>query len=142
MKLSNTTQRCIIVEELKKLESHPSADELYQIVRQRLPQISLGTVYRNLELLADAGRIQKLELAGKQKRFDGRVDKHFHLRCSVCERVSDVHDNSMTEIDHILNDLVDRLSIDSYRLEFDGVCECCRNKEKQSSTDGIKLKLT
>lgn len=141
MKLSNTTQRRIIVEELKKLDTHPTADELYQIVRQRLPQISLGTVYRNLELLTDAGRIQKLELTSKQKRFDGRVEKHFHLRCNICERVTDIHDHSLPEIDRVLSELVDRLKIDNYRLELSGVCENCREEMKKQAAAKGKTKL-
>jgi len=127
MKLSNTNQRRIIIEELRKLDTHPTADELYAIVRERLPQISLGTVYRNLELLAEAGKILKLELSGKQKRFDGNINKHFHMRCGICGRIEDVSDNDMTEIDRKLNDLVDKLKVDGYRLELSGLCRYCRN---------------
>ena len=61
MKLSNTCQRRVIMEELRKLKCHPTADELYCIVKQRLPKISLATVYRNLGLLADAGEITEEE---------------------------------------------------------------------------------
>jgi len=129
MKLSNTSQRRIIIEELKKLDTHPTADELYAIVRKRLPQISLGTVYRNLELLAEAGMIQKLELSGRQKRFDGRPEAHFHMRCRNCGGVVDVCDSGLTEIDHELEDLLGRLQIESYHLELSGLCPQCR-KEK------------
>ena len=69
----NTRQRQVILEELQKLTSHPTAAVLYDIVRRRLPKISLGTVYRNLELLARMGMVQKLELAGGEARFDGNV---------------------------------------------------------------------
>ena len=137
MKLSNTSQRRIIIEELKKLDTHPTADELYAIVRQRLPQISLGTVYRNLELLASAGRIQKLELTGRQKRFDGRAEVHFHMRCRHCGCVVDIHDPSLTEIDRSLSSLLERLRIDSYRLELGGLCEHCREQlEHHKETAG------
>jgi len=73
-KLKMTKQRRVIVEELKKLKTHPTATLIYELVRKRLPRISLGTVYRNLDLLAEAGIIQKLETAGTQKRFDGTVE--------------------------------------------------------------------
>jgi Fur family ferric uptake transcriptional regulator len=56
-----TRQRRVILEELRKVNTHPSADEIYEIVRKRLPRISLGTVYRNLEILSESGDIQKLE---------------------------------------------------------------------------------
>ena len=68
----NSRQRQVILEELRKLTSHPTAAVLYAVVRRRLPKISLGTVYRNLELLARMGVVQKLELAGGEARFDGR----------------------------------------------------------------------
>lgn len=65
-----TTQRQIILEELAKVKTHPTASELYDMVRKRLPRIGLGTVYRNLELMADSGMILKIEVGGTQKRFD------------------------------------------------------------------------
>lgn len=61
-----TTQRQILLEELSKVNSHPTACELYEMVRKRLPRIGLGTVYRNLELMADSGMILKLELGGRK----------------------------------------------------------------------------
>ena len=63
-----TKQRKVILEELRKQHTHPSADEVYRMVRHRLPRISLGTVYRNLEVLVQMGEIQKLELSGSLKR--------------------------------------------------------------------------
>ncbi|OGV55665.1 MAG: hypothetical protein A2017_03020 [Lentisphaerae bacterium GWF2_44_16] len=129
MKLSNTNQRRIIIEELRKLDTHPTADELYIIVREKIPQISLGTVYRNLELLSKKGQILKLELTGKQKRFDGNIENHYHLRCTKCGRVVDIEIDDMLEIDKKLNELVDRLSLDGYRLELSGICEICKTEK-------------
>jgi len=129
MKLSNTNQRKVIIEELRKLDTHPTADELYAIVREKLPQISLGTVYRNLELLSEAGEILKLELTGKQKRFDGKIEKHLHMRCSNCGRVEDVP-GEMDEIDEKLNDMLSIMKADGYRLELSGLCEECRKEDK------------
>ncbi|MDR2745258.1 MAG: transcriptional repressor, partial [Desulfovibrio sp.] len=75
-----TRQRSVILEELRKVDTHPTADELYTIVRVRLPHISLGTVYRNLEYLVAAGEIARLESAGTSMRFDGDVSGHQHVR--------------------------------------------------------------
>ena len=66
-----TRQRAVILEELRKVKTHPTADELYSIVRERLPRISLGTVYRNLDFLTESKEILKLESAGSIRRFDG-----------------------------------------------------------------------
>ena len=81
----------MILEELQKLTSHPTAAGLYEIVRRRLPRISLGTVYRNLELLTRLGTIQKLEFGGGEARFDGNVQRHDHVRCVECGRLDDIH---------------------------------------------------
>ena len=69
--LRMTRQRRVILEELRKVNNHPSAYEIYEFVRKRLPRISLGTVYRNLEILSESGDIQKLEPGCSLKRFDG-----------------------------------------------------------------------
>ena len=97
MKLSNTSQRRVIMEELRKLKCHPTADELYCIVKQRMPKISLATVYRNLGLLADAGEIRRIELAGRQNRYDGDTSIHYHLRCRKCGAVEDCIRNCRTQ---------------------------------------------
>ena len=67
--MNKTVQRDAILAELRSVKSHPTADELYAALRIRMPQISLGTVYRNLEQMSQAGMIRKLETAGRQKRF-------------------------------------------------------------------------
>lgn len=84
-------QRKVILEELCKVDTHPTADEVYEMVRRILPRISLGTVYRNLEFLHSQGLVLKLGVAGAQKRFDGNPSPHPHIRCQVCNKVEDVH---------------------------------------------------
>ena len=64
-----TRQRRVILEEIRRTNSHPAADEIYERVRKRLPRISLGTVYRNLDVLCELGEIQRLELSGAMKRY-------------------------------------------------------------------------
>ena len=128
LKLSKTVQRQIIVEELNKLQSHPTADELYLIVRKRLPKISLGTVYRNLDLLSSAGKILKLETSGKQKRFDGCLKRHFHKCCSRCNGVRDVEIDGMYTVEAILGQMVKDNNLEDYNLEFAEICPDCRPK--------------
>ncbi|UDQ99013.1 transcriptional repressor [Lentisphaerota bacterium WC36G] len=127
IKLSNTNQRRVIIEELKKLTSHPTADELYEIVKERLPKISLGTVYRNLEQLSAAGLIWKLELSGSQNRFDGNVEKHFHKRCPNCGAVEDIEYHAFAEADRHLTNACQNYAIEGYTLEFRGLCYCCQS---------------
>ena len=71
-----TSQRQVILEELKKVKSHPTVNEIYDMVRKRLPRIGFSTLYRNLHILAKLGIIRKLEVGGEQKRFDGNISPH------------------------------------------------------------------
>jgi len=82
--LRMTHQRKVILEEMKKLEGHPTADEVYVRVRERLPRISLGTVYRNLDVLAASGLIRKIEPDFPQMRFDRNTHEHYHVTCMQC----------------------------------------------------------
>ncbi|MHC4177111.1 MAG: Fur family transcriptional regulator [Planctomycetota bacterium] len=127
----NTRQREVILEELRKLSSHPTAVGLYEIVRQRLPRISLGTVYRNLDLLATSGAIQKLDPGGSQARFDGNVDRHDHVRCVGCGRVDDLC-GAPLDLAGVKRNDCNGYEVLGYRLEFVGVCPRCREQSKRS----------
>jgi len=126
--LRMTSQRQVILNELRRMTSHPTADEVYQKIRQRLPRISLGTVYRNLEILSECGLIQKLSLAGCQKRFDGNVENHCHVRCLQCGRVGDVHIDSAPALTVAARQASD-FEIRGYSVEFTGFCPQCLSKE-------------
>ncbi len=120
-----TKQRSIILDELRSVHSHPTADQLYLAVKDRLPHISLATVYRNLDLLVREGLIQKLEFGGGQKRFDGNPEEHYHMRCLSCGEVRDGNE----QLPALRN--TPRSSagyeITGYHLEFTGYCARCKN---------------
>ena len=80
----------MILEELRLCRNHPGADEVYLRVRERLPHISLGTVYRNLELMASRGMIRRLDTSSGQKRFDPVTEQHCHFRCNSCGKIEDI----------------------------------------------------
>jgi len=119
-----TKQRRIILEVLRSVTSHPTADQLHQMVRSRLPGINIATVYRNLEILLEEGEIMKLDVAGTQRRFDGNALNHYHIRCSQCGRVDDVH----MEIASSLEDSAAvscGYQVHSHNVEFTGICPEC-----------------
>jgi Fur family transcriptional regulator, ferric uptake regulator len=121
-----TEQRRIILEELRKVTSHPTADELHQMVRKRLPKISIATVYRNLEILSEDGEVLKIDLPGTQMRFDGTTANHYHIRCMDCGKVGDVSMEPFTG----LNEIAERgcnYEVRAHRIEFIGICPHCRN---------------
>ena len=124
-KIFITKQRKVILEELKKTTSHPTADEVFLMVRQRLPRISLGTVYRNLELLSENGLIQKLDWSGRQKRYDGNFENHYHIRCLNCGRVEDVLINPLAVIEETFRTVTD-YQVLGHRLEILGLCAHCK----------------
>ena len=127
-KLRMTQQRRVILEELRKENIHPTADQLYEMVRKRLPRISLGTVYRNLEILTSLGEIQTLEVSGSQKRYDGIPNKHYHIRCVHCDRVDDAPIAPLNRLeDELYGATV--YTIMGHRLEFLGLCPACSQDE-------------
>jgi len=127
-----TRQRSVILEELRNSGIHPSADELYQIVRKRLPRISLGTVYRNLEILSELGEIQKLELSGSLKRYDGHPDRHYHIRCVSCDCVADAPIAPLRQLeDELYQTTVFELI--GHNLEFTGLCPACSREQEKAS---------
>jgi Fur family ferric uptake transcriptional regulator len=124
-----TTQRQIILEELAKVSSHPTANEVYDMVRKRLPRIGLGTIYRNLELMAESGMIQKLEIGGNQKRFDATTIPHHHVRCAACGCVRDVHIQPLRQLDTMAAE-ASGYQISGHNIEFSGYCRDCLEKRR------------
>ena len=126
-----TRQRRIILEELQKLHSHPTADEVYDTVRKRVPRISLGTVYRNLEILSQWGLARKLDLAGAPRRFDGSMEEHYHVRCVGCGEVEDVPVEPLPDLEASIRSNTD-FEIIGHRLNFLGFCPRCRRGASES----------
>jgi len=124
-----TTQRQIILEELSKVKTHPTASELYDMVRKRLPRIGLGTVYRNLELMAESGMILKIEVGGTQKRFDATTDEHYHIRCSACGKVDDIDVPVIKELVAQAANTSPYLIL-GHHVEFTGICSACQKQQK------------
>jgi len=122
-----TRQRAVILEELRKVSTHPSADEIYEMVRKRLPRISLGTIYRNLEVLSEKGDIRKLDTGSHLKRFDGRAEHHYHIRCLRCDRLVDAFVDLGSDIDRPVKEASDFLIV-GHKLEFVGICPQCQRQ--------------
>ncbi len=122
-----TPQRQVIMEELAKVNTHPTASEVYDMVRKRIPRIGLGTVYRNLDLMAEKGLIIKLEVSGSQKRFDATTAPHYHIRCIKCGRVDDV---DMEPLASLESQVVASTAYQvlGHNVEFTGVCSDCQGR--------------
>jgi len=125
-KIRMTKQRKTIMKILKNTNSHPTADTIYEEVKKEIPKISLGTVYRNLNLLEELNEIMVINYTNAQSHYDGVTKNHYHFRCNNCGRVFDLDLDVLDEdVDKYVEKNTD-FQIDEHRLEFYGLCPDCQ----------------
>ncbi len=123
-----TRQRRIILEVLRNTTSHPTADWIYEKVKEKIPNISLGTVYRNLKTLKEMGEIMELNYGSSFSRFDGNPKDHYHFVCEKCGKVYDVN----MPVDETLNEKASQATgykVYYHRCEFHGLCKECSSPD-------------
>ncbi|MCQ4948104.1 Fur family transcriptional regulator [Bittarella massiliensis (ex Durand et al. 2017)] len=118
-------QRELVLAEVKSSRKHPTADMVYAALKADNPSLSLGTVYRNLNLLAQMGQIHKIGMPEGSDRFDGRTDEHYHMLCQKCGRVYDVQLDTLSELDGQIQSQTGFL-VHSHDLIVRGVCRACQ----------------
>ncbi len=121
--VKHSRQREAILNELRSRKDHPTADELYFSLKTEYPNLSLGTVYRNLNLLADEGIILKISSDGAD-RFDATADNHYHFQCTKCGRLYDIDYPVINGIENEAQKIAGG-KITSHQLTFIGICENC-----------------
>lgn len=126
--LKHSRQRDAILELLRSVRSHPTADWIYFELKKDMPDLSLGTVYRNLSLLAKLGEIVELNLIPSVNHFDGNPKPHYHFVCKNCNRVIDLDLPQIIGIENHVRELTD-YKIESHILNFFGLCENCKEEE-------------
>jgi Fur family peroxide stress response transcriptional regulator len=117
-------QREKILQVLNGTTSHPTAEWVHEHVREQIPRVSLGTIYRNLHILTAQGRIQELDFGEGIHRYDATVDQHYHFVCERCGTVSDLPVSPKNDIHDLVRDVVPG-EVRSHRLDFFGVCSDC-----------------
>ncbi|MGN0474549.1 MAG: transcriptional repressor [Acutalibacteraceae bacterium] len=124
--MRHSNQRDIILNELCSRHDHPTANDIYESVRVILPNISLGTVYRNLNQLADNGIILRLPQPDSSNRFDGKSVRHYHLCCKQCGSITDI---DSTILDDFFGVIMSKYSFeaDCSGMTISGICSKCRN---------------
>ena len=127
MALKYSRQREAIKEFMMTRKDHPTADVVYMNVRQEFPNISLGTVYRNLTLLSDMGDLLRLRVGDGVDHFDATTEPHYHFICKECGAVSDLDLSDMQTINEIAGETFNG-RIDGHVTYFYGVCEECLKK--------------
>ena len=131
MALKYSRQRQVIKDFLMTRKDHPTADVVYMNVRQEYPNISLGTVYRNLTLLSDIGEIQRLRLGDGVDHFDADTSKHYHFVCTRCGSVIDLEMNDIDDIIKTANAKFDG-EVEGHVTYFYGICGKCKNNNTTS----------
>lgn len=132
--LRHSRQREMIKNFLMTRKDHPTADIVYMNVRQQNPNISLGTVYRNLTLLADIGEIRRLRIGDGVDHFDADTSPHYHFVCSECGCVTDLEMDSIEEITEIAGANFDGY-IAGHVTYFYGTCGKCAKLKASASTE-------
>jgi len=125
--LRMTHQRLEVIRELAAAKHHPDADEVYRAVRERVPTISLDTVYRTLGTLAARGLIERISAPGAT-RFDPDASAHHHFVCTRCGRIEDIEVDALDPVE--VPDEIARIGeVTSVRLEMKGVCAACAARD-------------
>lgn len=127
MQTRNTVQRQIVLQAVRSLHDHPTADSVYAVVAAEHPSISKATVYRNLNQLALQGEILRVPVPTGADRFDFNMQEHYHVRCTECGNVYDVFMPPITDLLDRVTDSSD-VELTHYDILFEGVCAACRNK--------------
>ncbi|MFH0779690.1 MAG: transcriptional repressor [Parcubacteria group bacterium] len=131
LKQRTTNQRQLILDYVQSTTLHPTAEQIFNIVRKKMPRISFGTVYRNLDVLEKQGLLKSLCYSKEPARYDAIIDNHYHFVCERCGKIKDLVIDEMLE----LNDQAAKrhsLSISRHSIMFYGMCgECEEYLQKQ-----------
>ncbi len=125
-KYKRSRQRENILNLLRSTDTHPTASWIYDQMKQEFHNLSMGTVYRNINILVDLNLVRKIGWGSSYDRFDANMDIHYHF---VCRRCNAVHDLPLDE----LSDLNEKVSastdfeVDEHRIDFYGTCQACKN---------------
>lgn len=111
-------------------KDHPTADALYTSIREEFPNISLGTVYRNLSLLVELGEIQKFSCGDGTDHFDYDTSPHYHYVCRHCGKIVDIPMDTVRTLEETAAHYV-KGTIDEHTVFFYGTCEDCEKTMKQ-----------
>lgn len=129
-----TKQKRVILNVLRGTKSHPTADWVYLHARKELPNLSLGTVYRNLNVLKEMGEIMELNYGSTFSRFDGNPSQHYHFVCQECGQVMDLDFPVHRQLDDLAAATLGA-EVSHHRLEFYGRCANCLHSHQEGSVE-------
>ena len=121
----NTIQRTLVLEAVRSLHNHPTSADVYDVVRERHPNISRATVYRNLGVLAQRGEVLRVEVPNGADRYDFHNKPHYHAKCRMCGGVYDIDMPYQHDIASHVSD-AHGFTIEHHEIIFEGVCARCK----------------
>ncbi len=124
----NTIQRQVVYNAVLELKNHPCAEDVYQHISDTYPSISLATVYRNLNLLAESGKLMKVSMNNSADRFDNNTHSHYHIQCIKCSTLYDGDISHLADIDNEVSSKTG-FSILTHNIVFSGICPHCQGEE-------------
>ena len=125
--MRNTIQRQVVLNTVKKLKIHPTADDVFQEIQKEHPSISKSTVYRNLHQLVENKEIRLISLPDSPERFDGGSVQHYHFTCKTCSEIFDIHIDYLSGIDNTVQNTYG-FQVEDHDITFKGVCSKCQAK--------------
>lgn len=128
MQKRNTIQRKLVVDAVRELHCHATADDVYELIAKEHPTIGKGTVYRNLMILAENGEIKRVEIPNGADRFDHTLCEHYHVRCIKCGSVYDVDMDALPHLENRIHD-THGIKILDYDILFKGICPDCQREQ-------------
>jgi Fur family ferric uptake transcriptional regulator len=124
----NTIQKNLVLSAVRRLRNHATADEIYNLIVREHPSIGRGTVYRNLNILAESGEILRVGVPGQADHFDHTCHKHYHVFCMECGRVYDVDMEPLPDLMEKIRNTHGFEFLD-YDIVFKGICPGCREQK-------------
>jgi len=141
--LAFTFQRQVIYEAVVDSREHPTPESIYEQVKQRIPSISLGTIYKNVKTFLDAGVFKEVTLHHGSLRLESNMAPHHHLVCSSCKAIFDIEASAVEPIPLPKTKLPAGFSIKQCRVEFVGLCKSCRTARRKAPEGvGARLEIT
>ncbi len=119
-------QRELIYKTVMENRVHPTAEYVYNYLKKDNPQLSLGTVYRNLQQLSDNGEINRLSVPDQPDRYDGVIKHHYHAVCSKCGEIADIDVDDLPNINQLVSEKTG-LEILDHDIIFKSICPMCKN---------------
>ena len=130
----NTIQRQLVISAVRSLSNHPTAEEVYNRIVLDYPDISKGTVYRNLNSLVDSGLLRRVSVPSSADRYDHMLTKHYHVQCMKCHRFMNVDD-----LDYFQDLQMTGYRMENHNIVFQGICPECQIEELEAKKREVEM---